>query len=58
MLSESFKKRINRTTDLKSLKDEIKVMNRIVVESHNQAVEEELSEKITYIRDRIRKLEG
>jgi hypothetical protein len=57
MLSEDFKRRIDNTTDLKKLKDEIGVMTQIMFESDDKSVKGEMKEKIAYVKERVRGLE-
>ena len=57
MLSEDFRRRIDNTTDLKKLKDEIEVMTQIIFESDDKNVKREMKEKIAYAKERVEGLE-
>jgi hypothetical protein len=54
MLSENFKNRIDKTTDLKELQYEVEIMRRIMYETKSTDTKKEMKERIDYARERIR----
>ncbi|CAH0135544.1 hypothetical protein SRABI96_00347 [Peribacillus sp. Bi96] len=54
-LSEVFKNRISKNTDLEELKKELEIVERIFIEQKEHR--SEMALKIVFIEDRIKKLE-
>lgn len=58
MLSEGFKRRIDNTTSLKALMNEIEAMTCTFFELENQETKREMSEKIAYAMEKVLKQKG